>query len=137
MAYKRHLFILILLFIQDKEKFLFIQDKERYYTEEEKDSQRVFSLYFGVPHLREYLFNVNIHICEILSSREKDKERYYTEEEKDSQRISSLYFGVPHLREYLFNVNIHIYEILSRRETPSLYCGILLSCNLFKRGFTV
>ena len=70
MAYKRHLFILILLFIQDKEKFLFIQDKERYYTEEEKDSQRVFSLYFGVPHLREYLFNVNIHIKEILSRRE-------------------------------------------------------------------
>ena len=22
-------------------------------------------------------------------------------------------------------------------KTPSLYCGILLSCNLFKRGFTV
>ena len=41
---------------------------------EKKDSQRVFSLYCGVPHLREYLFNVNIHICEILSSREKDKE---------------------------------------------------------------
>ena len=90
MAYKRHLFILILLFIQDKEKFLFIQDKERYYTEEEKDSQRVFSLYFGVPHLREYLFNVNIHICEILSSREKGKETLY----RGSEGLTTIFFSL-------------------------------------------
>ena len=38
MVYKWLLFILILLFIQDKEEFLFIQDKEKFLFIQDKES---------------------------------------------------------------------------------------------------
>ena len=55
----------------------------------------------------------------------------------DSQRDFSLYFGVSHLRENLFIVDIHIKEISLVGKTPSRYCGVSLSWNFVKRGWTV
>ena len=53
MVYKRLLFILILLFIQDKEKFLFIQDKEKFLFILFSTIKRNFSLFLD-PQLQIY-----------------------------------------------------------------------------------